>query len=150
MAARLRAPAILAGLLVAAFAVTPNLPAAVADPLSPAQIAQMMVDRTLEYVQDFNPNGNATEQQHKAEVYMDDMDQIGKIAGYLLCATFSLGPMMMELNGIDLVRGRADIKVPGIGTEGDRAGPGIYSIHGDGNGGGVCRTPFAVTQHVRP
>jgi hypothetical protein len=149
MAPRLRAPALLAGLLVVALAVTPNLPAAAADPPSPEQVAQMMVARTLEYVQDFNPNGNATEQQHKAEAYINDMDQIAKLVGYLLCATFSLGPMLVAVTNIDPFTGQADMMVPGIGIQGDRTGPGDYSIHTNGNGGGVCRAPIGVT-HLRP
>ncbi|MFO1534673.1 MAG: hypothetical protein ABR586_03315 [Thermoplasmatota archaeon] len=123
-----------------------TVPTAHADPLD---FISGLTDRTVAYVQGFDPSDNATAQQARTEAYLNDVDDLGDLLGYLLCAHFQLGPWNLSVvpqAHYPSLEVRWD--VPGFGFQGSRAGFGTYKFEANQNGSGACSLPLLLPVDV--
>jgi hypothetical protein len=128
---------ILTCLLLAGFAT----PAVQAHPIDDATA---FVERTIAYVQAFNPTDNETTQQAKTQEYLKDINFLGNLMSRTICTGFSMGPIYVDPTRITVTpfNTQAHFEVPGFGANSHRSGLGMYTIAVNENGTGTCTAPL--------
>jgi hypothetical protein len=107
-----------------------------------------MINRTLAYAESVHADDGLMVIAQKTKAWLNDTVNPGGILDYVLCLTFMGGAMDFHVNYINVVQGKADMLLPGVGFVGIQPRQGTYHLVVGGSSLLSCPLPLPIQYKV--